>query len=175
MHAWRLVSIGIGGFKRTRGTVTHETKSMFSFAFSLDLISSSIRQECVATRLLACSQVSTVLFYARTAKVRVGTNLCRRNTCFSLTSEGSATLSQTKHWSGDCRICRTCSAGPATAYAKLTLQLKTNVKTMQGWGIANLPSILYHPYLVCILIGMPSLHPLTFLVFLKSCVSSMSS
>ena len=32
--------------------MTHETKSMFSFAFSVDLISSSVRQECVATELL---------------------------------------------------------------------------------------------------------------------------
>ena len=34
----------------------------------------------------------------------------------------------------------------------------------------NLPSLLYHPYFVCILFGMPSLHPFTFLmVFFKSC------
>ena len=40
---------------------------------------------------------------------------------------------------------------------------------MQGWGFVNLPSPLYHPYLVCILFGMPSLHPFTFLMFFKSC------
>ena len=34
-------------------------------------------------------------------------------------------------------------------------------------GIALLRSKLYHPYLVCILFGMPSLHPFTFLMFLK--------
>ena len=44
----------------------------------------------------ACSQVSAVLFYARTAEVRAGTNLCRRYACFSTTSEGSATSSQSK-------------------------------------------------------------------------------
>ena len=46
-------------------------------------------------------------------KVCAGTNLYRRYVCFSPTSEGSATLSQSKHWSGDRRVCRTCSAGPA--------------------------------------------------------------
>ena len=48
-----------------------------------------------------------------------------------------------------------------------TLQLQTNVKTMQGCGFVNLPSLLYHPYLVCTLFGMPSLHPFTFLMFLS--------
>ena len=60
----------------------------------------------------ACSQVSEVHFYARTAEVRAGTNLCRRYVCFSPTSEGSATSSQSKHWSGNCRACRTCSTAP---------------------------------------------------------------
>ena len=45
----------------------------------------------------------------------------------------------------------------------------SNVKTMHGLGFVNLPSLLYHPYLVCILFGMPSLHLFTFLMFLKSC------
>ena len=49
-------------------------------------------------------------FYAQTAKVRAGANLCRRYACFSPTSEGSVTSSQSKHWSSDCRVCRTCSA-----------------------------------------------------------------
>ena len=46
-------------------------------------------------------------------EVCVGTNLCRRYACFSLTSEVSATLSQWKQWSSDRRVCLTCSAGPA--------------------------------------------------------------
>ena len=41
---------------------------------------------------------------------------------------------------------------------------------MQGWGFVNLPSLLYHPYLVCILFGMPFLHPFIFLIFFKSCI-----
>ena len=31
-------------------------------------------------------------------------------------------------------------------------------------------SLLYYSYLVCILFGMPSLHPFTFLMFFKSCI-----
>ena len=36
-------------------------------------------------------------------------------------------------------------------------------------------SLLYHPYLVCILFGMPSLHPFTFVIFFKSCQLLTSS
>ena len=50
----------------------------------------------------------------------------------------------------------------------ITIQLQTNVKTMQGWDFVNLPSLLYHPCLVCIPLGMASQHPFTFLIF-KSC------
>ena len=46
---------------------------------------------------------------------------------------------------------------------------------MQGWGFVNLPSLLYYPYLVRILFGMPSLHPFTFLMFFKSCQLLTSS
>ena len=54
-----------------------------------------------------------------------------------------------------------------------TLQLQTGVKvkTMQGWGFVYLPSLLYHPYLVFMLFGMPSLHLFTFVMFFKSCVT----
>ena len=90
---------------------THETQSMFCFAFSLDLISSSARQECVATELLVLRSLQ--LSFTLGPEVRAGTNLCRRYACFSPTIEGSATSSQSKHWSGDRRVCRTCSAGPA--------------------------------------------------------------
>ena len=65
-----------------------------------------------------------------------------------------------------------CGKNKALSLHLFTLQLKTNVKTMQGWGFANLPSLLYHPYLLCILFGMPSLHPFTFLMF-KSCKTYM--
>ena len=44
---------------------------------------------------------------------------------------------------------------------------------MQGWGFVKLPLLLYHPYLVCMIYGMPSLHPFTFLMFFKSCIKSL--
>ena len=42
-----------------------------------------------------------------------------------------------------------------------------SVKKMQGWGFANMLTFafMHHPYLVCILFGMPSLHHFTFLIF----------
>ena len=43
------------------------------------------------------------------------------------------------------------------------VQLHSSVKKMQGWGFVYLPSLLYHPYLVCIIFGIPSLHLFTFL------------
>ena len=35
-----------------------------------------------------------------------------------------------------------------------------------------IPSLLYHTYLVCILFGVPSLHPFTFLMFFISCITT---
>ena len=96
---------------------THETQSMFCFAFSLDLIPSSARQECVATELLVLRSPQFSLRLDR--EVRAGTNLCWQYACFSPTSEGSATSSQSKHWSGDCRVCRTCSAGPVVVVVEV--------------------------------------------------------
>ena len=46
---------------------------------------------------------------------------------------------------------------------------------MQGCGFVNLPSLLHHPYLVCTLFGMPSLHPFTFLMFLSLCTFQSST
>ena len=44
--------------------------------------------------------------------VRAGMDLYRRYGGFSPASKGPAMLSQSKHWSGSRRICRTCSAAP---------------------------------------------------------------
>ena len=41
-----------------------------------------------------------------------------------------------------------------------------------GKGIANSHSQLYHPYLACMLFGMPSIHPFTFLMFFFYCLIS---
>ena len=43
--------------------------------------------------------------------------------------------------------------------------LHCSCKLMCKQGFVHLPSLLYHPYLVCILFGMPSLHHFTFLMF----------
>ena len=58
---------------------------------------------------------------------------------------------------------------PKNTLPYIFLHLQTNVKMMQGWGFVKLPSLWYHPYLVCILFGMPSPHPFTFLMFLSLC------
>ena len=41
-----------------------------------------------------------------------------------------------------------------------------SVKKMQGWNFANMLTyaFLHHPYLVCKLFGMPSLHLFTFFI-----------
>ena len=50
--------------------------------------------------------------------------------------------------------------------ASFSHQSTCKCKKMQGQGFAYQPSLLYNPYLVCILVGMPSLHLFTFLMFL---------
>ena len=45
-------------------------------------------------------------------EVCVGTHLCRQYVCFSLASKGSLTTFQSKHWSGSCQVCLTCSTAP---------------------------------------------------------------
>ena len=47
-----------------------------------------------------------------------------------------------------------------------------DVKKMQGQGFANTLTFafMHHPYLVCILFGMPSLHLFTFSMFFISCI-----
>ena len=50
-HAWRLVSIGIGGF---RYTVEKRHTKACQYFVTLDLIPSNARQECVATALTIC-------------------------------------------------------------------------------------------------------------------------
>ena len=46
-----------------------------------------------------------------------------------------------------------------------TLQLHSSVEKMLGLGFVYLPSLLHHPYLVCTLFVMPSLHLSTFRFF----------
>ena len=44
------------------------------------------------------------------------------------------------------------------------------MEKMQGWGFLYLPSLLDHPYLVCIHFGVPSLHLFTFFSSSLSCI-----
>ena len=80
---------------------------------TLDLILSNARQKCVANALTISllSGLRSSLLHTD-SKVRAGANLCWRYACFSLTSEGSGTFFQWKHWSGNCWVCQTCSASP---------------------------------------------------------------
>ena len=48
--------------------------------------------------------------------VRAGMDLYRRYAGFSPASKRSVMLSQSKHWSGGRRVCRTCSAAPVVRY-----------------------------------------------------------
>ena len=58
----------------------------------------------------SCGQGS-VLYRSLPARTsRSMSTVYRRYTGFSPASKGLAMLSQSKHWSGGCRVCRTCSA-----------------------------------------------------------------
>ena len=93
----------------------------------------------------ACSQVSAVLFYVRTTKF-VGAQTCVGDMCFSSTSEGSATSSQWKNWSGNCRVCHTCSASPVrekwmckrnVTTVKIVKNQSSNFKSLRKKGVTN--------------------------------------
>ena len=62
---------------------------------------------------------------------------------------------------------KVCKQGRDDIIVKVNLQ--SPIPTSFYVTVANK---LYHPYLVCILFGMPSLHPFTFLMFFKSCRTS---
>ena len=89
--------------------VAHASRSELCFA----LVWMLAKNVTVATALKICSfaGLSISVCYVRSdSEVRAGMDLCRQYTCFLPASKGSATPSQSKHWSGGCRVCRTCSA-----------------------------------------------------------------
>ena len=49
-----------------------------------------------------------------------GMDLYKRYVGFSPASKGSVMPSQSKHWSGSCRVCLTCSAAPVVRYTDST-------------------------------------------------------
>ena len=106
------------------------TKASHYFV-TLDLIPSNACQECVTTALIICffSGLHSSLLRSD-CEVRVGTNLCWRYACFSPTSERSATSFQSKHWSGDCWVCQTCSVSPVGE--KWMRKRNSTVKIIEG-------------------------------------------
>ena len=54
--------------------------------------------------------------------IRADMDLYRRYAGFSPVSKGSAMLSQSKHWSGGCRVCWTCSAAPELGFCCCMLE-----------------------------------------------------
>ena len=60
----------------------------------------------------ARSQVSAVLFYTHDVCVGMDRSVQDLYVGFSPASKGLTMLSQSKHWSGGCRVCRTCSTTP---------------------------------------------------------------
>ena len=112
-HAWKLATAVSGASAEPDEEATHETQSMFCFAFSLILFQAAPVKNVWPSSCLFSGLRSSILRSDR--EVRAGTNLCKRYACLSPTSEGSSTSSQSKHWSGDRRVCRTCSAGPEVA------------------------------------------------------------
>ena len=109
-----IMSISIGSFRYThRIGRRNNTRKPVNILLLLVLFRASpIMNVWPPHSQPACSQISAALFLRSDCEVRVGTNLCWQYVCFSPAIEGLATSSQLKHWSGDCRVCRTCSTYP---------------------------------------------------------------
>ena len=91
-----LVSIGIGGFRRTRRTLKKLLmQAVQTFALHLVWI-----LDCAATALKIGSLSGLRSSLLRSDRqIRAGTDPCRQYVCFSPESEESATPSHSKHWS----------------------------------------------------------------------------
>ena len=128
-HEWRLVSSGIGGFRYTPGTGRRSgTRKPVNILLLWILFRTTpVKNVWPPRSQSACSrtQVSAVLFHARTAKF-VRAQICVGDTRVSPTSEGSATSSQSKHCPANAGSAR--PASPALTErnecVKETVQLK---------------------------------------------------
>ena len=103
-HTWRLVSIGIGCFRyplKPGKEAAHESQSIFCYSGSYS--------EQLPSRM--CGHHAHNLL-VRSSLLCLDRKVCGWYACFSPASEGSATSSQSKHWSGDCQVCQTCSTCP---------------------------------------------------------------
>ena len=120
-HTWRFVSIGIGSFRYTCGTWQRSGAQK-----PVNIRTTPIKNVWPPRSQSVCSQVSTVLFHAWTAKF-MWAQICVGNMC---TSEELATLSQSKHCSSDWWVCQTCSSGPVRE--KWMHKRNSTIKSIQG-------------------------------------------
>ena len=132
------------------GAKKRRTKASQYFV-TLDFIPSNAHQECVANTLSICLFSGLlVLFYAWSAKF-VQAQICVGYMHVSrlYTSEGLATSSQLKHWSGNWRVCQNCSASPVrekwmrkrNSTVKLFKVQSSNLKSLQKkWGGPGCPN-----------------------------------
>ena len=104
-------SAGSGTAEEPCEEASHENQSKVCFVFGLNPVPSNTGQDCVTTVFKSAhSQISTVLFYAKTMK-SVQARICTDPMCVSCL-QPEATISQTKHWSHSRRVCWTCSTAP---------------------------------------------------------------
>ena len=114
-HAWRLVSIGIGSFRYTLGTRRRSGawKPVNILLLWILFWATPVKNVWSLHSHSACSHVSALLFYARTAKFMWAQICVGVMRVSHLQVKGrQRTSSQSKHWSGDCRICQTCFVSP---------------------------------------------------------------
>ena len=120
------IEVSIGGFnppwERHEGA-THARQLEFCLVFSLIVTQATLAENVwPPSSKSACSQVSAALFYVRTVTFVLAWSVWTTHRLlagFSPASKRSAILSKSKHWSGGCRVCRTCSAVPASTVISL--------------------------------------------------------
>ena len=107
----------------------------------------------------APSQVSAARFYFQTVTfVRAWIDLYRQYADFLPASKGLAMLSQSKHWSGGCRVCQTCSAAPVTHNLRPSSNSKTEPKSTSSHNKQT--HDLIHTLSVVIHLLKPKMNPL---------------
>jgi len=131
-HTWRLVSIGIVSLRYTRGTGRRSTaqKPVIILLLWILFRATPVKNVWPQCSQSACSHVSAVLFYAQTAKF-VWAQICVGDTRVSrLQAKGQQISFQSKHWSGNCRVCQTCSISPVGE--KWMHKWNSTVKIIEG-------------------------------------------
>ena len=84
-----------------------------------------------------CGHHAQNLFVLRSPQLSGPWRSCGRYAGFSPAGKGSAMLSQSKHWSGGCRVCRTCSAAPEvgrpTANLVIVFETFKRLNNLKAW------------------------------------------